>query len=607
MLGTVALVVFAPLLFFAIVEAALRLFWPAGSLAAFTKLDSGGRTYFVANPALGRRYFSRETHPPAPINEPFAAEKPANALRIFVLGESTVAGYPYPANGTFSRVLRDALRDVLPADSVEVINLGIAATNSYTMLDLAAEVAAQHPDAVLIYAGHNEYYGALGIGSSVRGGSSPALVRTYLRLEHLRTVLLLRNAITSLGRAVRPEVPLDSASATFMESVARDEAIPLGSEEYVNGLAQFSGNLALLLDGFRGAGIPVFIASIESNQRSQHPFAAPANVAAAEVFDSATHRLAAGDTTASRTLFMRARDLDVIRFRAPSALDDSIRALARHHGATYVPAAERLREVSAAGVPGSDVFLEHLHPNAHGTVLIAQAFYDAIAATGFLGRRPTLSRLAPWDEYRQRMQLTAFDERIVHHTVETLTNRWPFVDRARALDYRSLYRPISYPDSLALLASRGGVSWLEGKLRIGSWYERTGHPDSAALEYRGLVRDLPLAEPSYRLLGRALAAAGQRAEARASLERAQSLAVTWESAYLLGSMALAEKDYAKAIALLDRSVTLNPRSAAALFDLSLAFAASGNPLPARAAADRAFRLQPAYPGLAHWVETLRAR
>ena len=596
-----------PLLFFAIAEAAIRLFWPAGNLAAFRRFDSGGRGYVVANPALARRYFSSEAHPPLPVNEPFAVDKPANGLRIFVLGESTVAGFPYPANGTFSRVLRDALRDVLPADSVEVINLGIAATNSYTMLDLASEVIAQHPDAVLIYAGHNEYYGALGVGSSVRASASPALVRTYLRLQHLRTVLLLRNAITSVTSAFRSNAPVDSASATLMESVARDESIPLGSAEFDRGLAQFAGNLGIVLDQFRSAGVPVFIASIESNQRSQRPFAAPANSAASQVFDSAARRLAMGDTADGRTLFARARDLDVIRFRAPSALDDSIRAIARRHGAAYVPAAERLRDASAAGVPGSEVFLEHLHPNAHGAVLIAQSFYEAIAAANFLGRKSRITRLVPWDAYQQRMQLSTFDERIVHHTVETLVNRWPFVDRAHAVDYRGLYQPILFPDSLALLASRGGVSWLEAKIRMGSWYERTGHPDSAVIEYRGLVRDLPLAEPSYRLLGRALVAAGQRVEGRVNLEKAQSLADTWESEYLLGSMALADKDYAKAIVLLDSSVTLNPRATAALFDLSLAFAASGNPIPARAAAERAIRLEPSYPGLARWVDTLRAR
>ena len=135
----------------------------------------GGGRYLSANPAIGRRYFPGAAAAPAPPVELFAADKPANGVRLFVMGESTTAGFPYPHNGTFSRVLQDVLRDALPQDSVEVVNLGIAATNSYTVADLAREVAAQQPDAVLIYAGHNEYYGVLGAASTL-GASTPALI-----------------------------------------------------------------------------------------------------------------------------------------------------------------------------------------------------------------------------------------------------------------------------------------------------------------------------------------------------------------------------------------------------------------------------------------------
>jgi len=37
----------------------------------------------------------------------------------------------------------------------------MAAINSYALLDMVDEVIQQSPDAVLIYTGHNEYYGAL--------------------------------------------------------------------------------------------------------------------------------------------------------------------------------------------------------------------------------------------------------------------------------------------------------------------------------------------------------------------------------------------------------------------------------------------------------------
>jgi hypothetical protein len=63
-----------------------------------------------------------------------------------------------------------------------------------------------------------------------------------------------------------------------------------------------------------------------------------------------------------------------------------------------------------------------------------------------------------------------------------VTTRWPFVAREAALDYRGTYRPSSLTDSLALLVSRGGMTWAEAKLRIASDEEARGHPDSAAVE-----------------------------------------------------------------------------------------------------------------------------
>ena len=197
--------------------------------------------------------------PPSPPHDAFAREKPANGFRVFVLGESATAGFPYPHNGTFSRILRDALHDVLPADSVEVVNLGIPATNSYQMLDLVDEVIAEHPDAVLIYAGHNEYYGALGVGSTVRVASSPALVRMYLRAMHWRVPALLNAAVAALRRRVSPPPTGDVAVASFMETVVADQDIRTGSLRLHAGERQFEGNMVRLLARLRAAGVPTFV------------------------------------------------------------------------------------------------------------------------------------------------------------------------------------------------------------------------------------------------------------------------------------------------------------------------------------------------------------
>ena len=166
-----------PFVLLGLLEAGLRVGGYGGDMSAFEVPAALRGAYKVPGENVGRRYFPQERFPPSPPGDAFLVNKPAHSLRIFVLGESSAAGFPYPPNGTFARVLRDALTDVLPHDTVEVVNMGMAATNSYTIVDLAGDVIDQKPDAVIIYGGHNEYYGALGAGSTESLGPIPGFVR----------------------------------------------------------------------------------------------------------------------------------------------------------------------------------------------------------------------------------------------------------------------------------------------------------------------------------------------------------------------------------------------------------------------------------------------
>ena len=151
-----------PLAFLILLELGLRAARYGGETPLFEAPEKLHGRYLVPGRRVAARYFPRAKSPPTPPVDAFLVKKPTHGMRIFVMGESAAAGFPYPANAALSNVVHDALQDVLPNDTIEVVNLGIAATNSYTIADLAPEVIAQHPDAILIYAGHNEYYGALG-------------------------------------------------------------------------------------------------------------------------------------------------------------------------------------------------------------------------------------------------------------------------------------------------------------------------------------------------------------------------------------------------------------------------------------------------------------
>lgn len=593
-----------PFILLGLVELGLRLADPRGGLPLFERAEFVRGDYLVASRAVGRRWFGDIENAPSPPAEPFAKVKPERALRVFALGESSTAGFPYPRNGTFPRLLRDMLADVFPDDSVEVVNMGIAATNSYAMLDIAGEIIAQRPDAVVIYAGHNEYYGALGAASRVDFPGGAGAVRVYLKLLRLRTVLALRRALASVRRGAGPATDLEAAS--LMEVLARDREVPLGGATYAAGARQFETNLAALVRAFRRKGVPVFVGSVVSNLRDQPPFAAESNRrpdGAVAAFDSGRATLARGDTAGAGRLLARARDLDVVRFRAPGEFNELIRRVARTTGATYVPVAEAFAAASPGGIPGSALLLEHVHPNRDGYALVARTFFDAMVADSVVGARADRARLRPWSEYAAGMALTPFDERVAAHMVRTLGSRWPFVPVERQSDYRATYVPTDLLDSLAFDVSRG-APWQQGKLRLATAYESRKQYDSAAAEYAGLARDAPLFHEPLQLLARALALAGREAAADSALRRAVAIRPTPEALAALGVAAARRRQLADAIGFFNRSLALQPNQPDVLYQLSLAYGMANDVPNARTAATRLARINPAYPGLRDWMINL---
>jgi tetratricopeptide (TPR) repeat protein len=600
---------FLPFFALGALELGLRAADYGGSMAAFDTPERLGGRYRIPGARLGKRYFPREEHPPSPPGDLFLTEKPGHSMRIFVLGESSAAGFPYSANGAFARVLRDVLTDVLPSDTVEVINMGMAATNSYTIVDLSKDIIAERPDAVMIYGGHNEYYGALGAGSTESLGSFPGLVRQYLRLQNIKTVLLLRNVmsrVASVFRGGRTTTDIE-ADATRMESVVANQRIALGDDVYNRALRQYESNLRVAMVAFRRAGIPVFVGSTPSNVRDLNPFGTsivPPDSTATHVFDSAKAILSTGDSVRAGQVFARARDIDVVRFRAPSEFQRIVQRVATETGSTYVPAAEEISKASRYGIPGGDLFLEHVHPNQRGYVLLARAYYDALARARFLGRTASLSNFAGWDAYTERMRLTELDHRIAYHTIKTVTTRWPFLPVAKQLDYRGTYRPVDFLDSVAFGASRGAMPWAQAKVTAAARFVESGETDRAIAEYDGLIRDGPQVELAYRLAGRALLEAKQEDRARPYLEKAHALEPSSFSAYALGVIAMRAKDTPRAVALLQQALQLTPDMPAALYQLSLAYAVARNIDGARAAAARLAQVQPRFPGLDEWMAAL---
>ena len=154
------------------VELILRSVNYGPDLSLFATEVIGGRAYYIMNPDVKARYFTQVEFSPTTSADYFPVEKQEGTFRIFCLGGSTTVGFPYGYAGSFPLHLRERLRRMFPDRNIEVINLGMTATNSFTALDLATELPAYDPDLIVVYDGHNEFYGALGVASRESVGQS---------------------------------------------------------------------------------------------------------------------------------------------------------------------------------------------------------------------------------------------------------------------------------------------------------------------------------------------------------------------------------------------------------------------------------------------------
>lgn len=616
--------------------------------------------YLVPNPEVAQRYFQVEAAAPAPLSDLFRAEKTADTYRIFVQGGSTAAGFPYSSGGAFSRMLEQRLQETFPDREIEVVNTALDATTTYTLLDLAPEIIEQSPDAVLIYAGHNEYYGVLGVASGESVGRVRWVVRSNIALRGFRTVQWLGEVFDSLAslfwRVLDREPP---PPRTMMEYLASEHTVRYGSPLYRAGLKQFRRNLDDLLRSYGDAGIPVFIGTLASNERDQPPFISQPDpsVDASEwdlLLEEAELALATNDRAAARAAieaairmdstagdpfylrgrsldrpgeyeraraaYLAAKDRDQLPFRAPAAINRIIREEAREHNAIVVETQQTLANASPGGIIGHALMLEHLHPNIDGQFLLSDAFYQALRGHGEIGPWTTP---VPRQQARSRVPVTIVDSLAASYIVARLTAGFPFQPTAS-------YTPIPADtmrgdnriEEIALAFYRGQIPWPRAMTELQQHYQSAGEWERAIHADLVLAQEAAFSPIPLLSAGQTALRAGRINEAIRYLVAANERQPMVDASRMLGGLFATTGDRAAALRYFEQAVQLapqdrrataalgafaaipelentvrqNPNGADALANLGAAYFLAGQYQSAHETANRALRLSPNHPG-----------
>ncbi len=543
-----------PILFFVLLELFLRIVGYGLDYTEFKSVSSYYPDKLFLNPDLPYKYFYNINQAPSPLPDGFDKVKKDDAFRIFVMGGSSAAGWPYVPNASFSRHIKRKLELLYPENTIEVINLGVSAINSYTMRDLVPAVINQKPDVILIYAGHNEYYGALGVGSTSSMGSSRFLINLFIQLKSFHTTELLQDIISGIYGQFSPgdEPDRNEKGETLMSRMIGESMIPLNSEMYVSGIEQFEGNLNDIIEMFADEDVPVIIGTLTANTLDQKPFVSvkyKSLPTADSIYNLAVMTLKDGNVNSADSLFTLAKELDALRFRAPEKMNEIIFKIKKKYDVTIAHIDSAFRSRSPQNIVGYNLTVDHLHPTLDGYKLMAETFYSKMLQLNLLpdGKKRNISDEEADSILSANFPFTKIDSTLAEMQIARLTGGFPFVPKGTPNYKMKNFKFESLADSLCLKVIREEIKWEIAHSEMAEWYFNKGNYDAFIKEIDAVIQERPFFDQPYEYIINKLTSVNLAEKAFPYVEKLHGFKPGYLTYKWLGQINLHRNNYREAL------------------------------------------------------------
>lgn len=615
-------------------EVILRAVHPSSDGPFVREVEYDGIAWYQLNREYLKKYFPASSRM-IPEFKPVVARKQKlpNTRRIICLGESSMFGTPYQMTCNIPGILRKQLRALYPDYDWEVLNLGASAINTHVIADFIGELDILQPDLIIIYTGHNEYYGPDGIGASWLEKAFPSTIHWKYAFRQLRIVSTIRSLIGSAGKDTTHPVNL-------MKQVSEGQTVDLRSDESRRIISQFQENLHTIIRFFSDRRVPVLVGDIVSNPDFPPFISAPVpDVGDPARFEDSIHTafqdrtfatllplleetlrrdtvnaflhywlgktyLEIGDTARGFHHLLRARDEDLLKFRAPGPINAVIRTVCR---TTDTPCASIDSLFTAARAAYAErLFWEHLHPTAFGYYLIATEFLREMGRNGLLPVRNAVhdgNRELPF--HYDSLSIAWIDLAFADLSMQHLTSRWPFTRyRVEPVVMRNVEPALA---KIAEEAYRRTIIWDQACYSTALFFWRLGMHSEAIRTYEAILEEYPTNSYAHYLLGNLLGVTGRYREAVRHYRASIASNPDYPNARLdLGLIEINGGQFDSAIVHLSRALDLasHDRSLKAHINYALGAAHANKKDYERAVTylDEALRLQPGY----REAETLRS-
>jgi tetratricopeptide (TPR) repeat protein len=670
-----------PLLIILGIEIVLRLsgFGYPTQFLVRSKLTSPDQ--WIENDRFTYRFFPKAM---ARTPQPLLIEPAEEELRILVVGESAAMGDPAPPFGV-ARMLEVQLSAAFPNRKIEVINSGITAINSHVIVPLLEDALKKiKPNFVVIYMGNNEVVGPFGAGT-IFGSQAPpvSVVKANLALKNLK----IGQFIDQLRQPKGAQQQEWRGMEMFL-----NQQVPYNDPRLRRVYENFSRNLQEIVHLVIKHRAEPIVSTLVSNLRDCAPFASVSTkgASAAEQLNlqlreiwgkletspgvaqeqalskllqqepnfANTHyllgqlQLKRGKLQEAEASLVRARDLDALRFRADTELNNLIRTVCSNLVQTgqarllFLDAEQAFRRFSTNGIPGAELLYEHVHFTFSGNYVLSQLFAEIIGVRfsnldTLRARWPTQEKMgqilgwtpyqqsAVYDHIRKRMLVAPFTNQLNHLSRDAdlkqqLDSLQPLLAGTNLLQQIDLHRRVAearpndwvVQEQLAELLDLSGnypaaihawtkISTLlphyaQPHYKMGTLLDLSGQPAEAQRAFEAALARKPESVEALNGLGLALANQGNLPQAIEKFRKALSIKPNFAEAHVNWGLVLAnQKDFPGAITHYQEALRLKPQSAPAHQNLAKVYSAEGKLSQALTHYQEAVKINPR-DGIAHF-------
>ncbi len=406
-----------------VVELAAAHFLPRHPARFLRDGTSKGQPAWIDNPFFTYRFaMARAAQPPPPAVVPKTPEP--GTLRVCLLGDSSAMGYPDPSFG-IGRQLELMLQHRYPDHPVEVVQMALAGGNSHVLREVARDLKRLRPQAVVVMTGNEEVAGPYGPASSLgRFHHSSRIARLLVLFSRTHLSQLCAAALERFSPA-----RADLQAWRSLEPITLQGRMSPDDPRLRSAYRSFRKNLAAILRQAAAASPVVVVCTVPVNLRDCPPFSTSyledetgaqevrEKMRAAVAAETATNRteasrlyadvirlnpnhaealfraarlaLAANRTAEAAALFSRARDADALRLRADARINSLIRECAAESASSLLDAEALFAIRSPQGIPGHELFLDHVHYTFAATYLLASSMLDRLEFLRAFDPEPT--------------------------------------------------------------------------------------------------------------------------------------------------------------------------------------------------------------------------